>query len=87
MLQGISCFVVPRDAEGFSLGKKEDKLGIRGSSTSNLIFDNVFIPDENLIGEPGFGFKVNTLPQQENSRFLVFVFELILISPGTIIGV
>jgi len=56
--KGISCFVVPRDAEGFSLGKKEDKLGIRGSSTSNLIFDNVFIPDENLIGQPGFGFKI-----------------------------
>lgn len=56
--RGISCFVVPTNAEGFSLGKKEDKLGIRGSSTANLIFDNVFIPDENLIGEPGFGFKI-----------------------------
>ena len=57
-IQGISCFVIPTNAEGFSLGKKEDKLGIRGSSTSNLIMDNVFIPDENLIGEPGFGFKI-----------------------------
>ena len=57
-LKGISCFVIPTNAEGFSLGKKEDKLGIRGSSTSNLIMDNVFIPDENLIGEPGFGFKI-----------------------------
>lgn len=56
--RGISCFVIPTNAEGFSLGKKEDKLGIRGSSTSNLIMDNVFIPDENLIGEPGFGFKI-----------------------------
>lgn len=56
--KGISCFVIPTNAEGFSLGKKEDKLGIRGSSTSNLIMDNVFIPDENLIGEPGFGFKI-----------------------------
>jgi len=56
--RGISCFVVPMDAEGFSLGKKEDKLGIRGSSTANLIFDNVFIPDANLIGQPGSGFKI-----------------------------
>jgi butyryl-CoA dehydrogenase len=56
--KGISCFVVPLDAEGFSLGAKEDKLGIRASSTSNLIFDNVRIPDTNLIGELGMGFKI-----------------------------
>ena len=57
--RGISCFVVPTDAEGFSLGKKEDKLGIRGTSTANLILDNVYIPDENLIGQSGAGFKVS----------------------------
>ena len=57
-IQGISCFVFALDAEGFSLGKKEDKLGIRGTSTANLIFDNVFVPDENLIGQPGYGFKI-----------------------------
>lgn len=56
--KGISAFVVPLDADGFSLGAKEDKLGIRASSTSNLIFENVRIPKENLIGEEGQGFKI-----------------------------
>jgi len=56
--KGISCFVVPLDAEGFSLGAKEDKLGIRASSTSNLIFENVRIPKGNLIGQEGEGFKI-----------------------------
>ncbi|KAL3797437.1 hypothetical protein ACHAW5_004456 [Stephanodiscus triporus] len=56
--KGISAFVVPMDAPGFSLGAKEDKLGIRASSTSNLIMDNVRIPKSNLIGQPGQGFKI-----------------------------
>mmetsp|Transcript_27982 Transcript_27982/g.58345 ORF Transcript_27982/g.58345 Transcript_27982/m.58345 type:complete len:499 (+) Transcript_27982:218-1714(+) len=56
--KGISAFVVPMDAPGFSLGAKEDKLGIRASSTSNLIMDNVRIPKSHLIGEPGQGFKI-----------------------------
>jgi len=56
--KGISCFVIPLDSKGFSLGAKEDKLGIRASSTSNLIFDNVRIPSKNLIGEEGMGFKI-----------------------------
>jgi len=56
--KGISAFVVPLDAEGFSLGAKEDKLGIRASSTSNLIFENVRIPKENLLGKQGEGFKI-----------------------------
>lgn len=43
---------------GFSLGKKEDKLGIRGSSTSNLIFEDCPVPEENVLGEPGMGFKI-----------------------------
>jgi len=43
---------------GFSLGKKEDKLGIRGSSTSNLIFEDCSIPEENILGDPGMGFKI-----------------------------
>jgi len=51
--KGISAFVVPMDAQGFSLGAKEDKLGIRASSTSNLIMENVKIPKGNLIGEEG----------------------------------
>lgn len=56
--KGISAFVVPMDAEGFSLGAKEDKLGIRASSTANLIMENVRIPKENLLGEQGQGFKI-----------------------------
>lgn len=56
--KGISAFLVPMDAPGFSLGAKEDKLGIRASSTSNLIMDSVRIPDEYMIGEPGQGFKI-----------------------------
>ncbi len=46
------------DIEGFSLGAKEDKLGIRASSTANLIMDNVRIPKDNLLGKPGEGFKI-----------------------------
>ena len=49
---------MPNDAPGFSLGKKENKLGIRGSSTACLIFEDVHIPKENLIGQPGMGFKI-----------------------------
>lgn len=56
--KGISAFIVPMDAEGFSLGAKEDKLGIRASSTSNLIMENVRIPKENLLGKQGEGFKI-----------------------------
>merc|ERR1711971_584466 len=56
--KGISAFIVPMNAEGFSLGAKEDKLGIRASSTANLIMENVRIPKSNLIGEPGQGFKI-----------------------------
>ena len=56
--KGISAFVVPKPTEGLSLGKKEDKLGIRASSTSNVIFEDCLIPKENLVGEPGMGFKI-----------------------------
>lgn len=56
--KGISAFIVPRSAKGFTLGKKEDKLGIRGSSTAQLIFEDCEIPKENLLGEPGLGFKI-----------------------------
>ena len=55
---GISAFIVPRDAPGLSLGKKEDKLGIRASSTSNVIMEDCVIPKENLLGKPGMGFKI-----------------------------
>lgn len=56
--KGISAFIVPKGLPGFSLGKKEDKLGIRGSSTCYLIFEDCEIPKENIIGEPGYGFKI-----------------------------
>ena len=56
--RGLSAFIVPTDAPGFSLGKKEDKLGIRASSTGNLIFENCRIPRANLLGAEGEGFKV-----------------------------
>jgi len=56
--KGISAFIVPKPTQGLSLGKKEDKLGIRGSSTCNLIFDECKIPKENLLGKLGEGFKI-----------------------------
>jgi alkylation response protein AidB-like acyl-CoA dehydrogenase len=56
--RGISAFVVEADRPGFSVGKLEHKLGIRGSPTGQPIFDEVEVPDENLIGEPNHGFKV-----------------------------
>ncbi|GAB0092885.1 short-chain specific acyl-CoA dehydrogenase, mitochondrial [Sergentomyia squamirostris] len=56
--KGISAFIVPRDSPGFSLGKKEVKLGIRGTSTCSLIFEDCEIPKENLLGQLGDGFKI-----------------------------
>jgi alkylation response protein AidB-like acyl-CoA dehydrogenase len=56
--RGISAFVVEADRPGFSVGKLEHKLGIRGSPTGQPIFDGVEVPDENLLGEPNQGFKV-----------------------------
>ena len=55
---GITAFVVEADRPGFSVGKLEHKLGIRGSPTGQPIFDAVHVPEENVIGEPGEGFKV-----------------------------
>jgi len=56
--RGISAFIVPKPFEGLSLGKKEDKLGIRASSTCNLILENCRVPKENLLGKLGEGFKI-----------------------------
>ena len=55
---GISTFIVPKDLDGFSVGKKEDKLGIRGSDTCELYFDNCHVPIENLIDKEGQGFRI-----------------------------
>ncbi|WP_028122398.1 acyl-CoA dehydrogenase family protein [Epilithonimonas tenax] len=54
--KGINAFIVERSWEGFQVGKKEDKLGIRGSDTHSLMFTDVKVPKENRIGEDGFGF-------------------------------
>jgi len=56
--KGISAFIVPKSTEGLSLGKKEEKLGIRASSTSNVIMEDCRIPKEYLLGKPGQGFKI-----------------------------
>jgi alkylation response protein AidB-like acyl-CoA dehydrogenase len=56
--KGITAFIVERDFPGFSVGKKEDKLGIRASSTCELILDNVEVPAENVLGPVGQGYKI-----------------------------
>ena len=56
--RGISAFIVERDMPGFSISKPENKMGLRASSTCELIFDNVRIPKENLLGQEGKGFKI-----------------------------
>ncbi len=56
--RGISAFIVERGFEGFSIGKKEAKMGIKGSATCELIFENVKVPKENLLGKEGKGFKI-----------------------------
>ncbi len=56
--KGITAFVVERGMDGFTVGKKEDKLGIRASSTVELVFDGVRVPGANVIGEVGKGYKI-----------------------------
>jgi butyryl-CoA dehydrogenase len=56
--RGLSAFIVEKGTEGFSFGKKENKLGIRASSTTELFFENVRIPKENIIGKEGMGFLI-----------------------------
>lgn len=55
--KGITCFVVDRDTEGFHVGKTENKLGIRASSTCPLTFENVKVPEANVLGQIGHGYK------------------------------
>lgn len=56
--KGITCFVVERGAAGFTVGRKEDKLGIRASSTCELILDGVRVAKDAVLGEPGKGYKI-----------------------------
>lgn len=56
--KGITCFLVDRDTPGFSVGKKEDKLGIRASSTAPLTFEDVKVPASSVVGEVGQGYKI-----------------------------
>ncbi|SDM70989.1 acyl-CoA dehydrogenase [Pedobacter antarcticus] len=55
--RGINAFIVEKGMEGFTIGPKENKMGIRGSDTHSLMFNDVKVPKENRIGENGFGFK------------------------------
>mgnify|MGYP002621696003 CR=1 FL=1 len=57
--KGITAFIVEKEFEGFSVGEKENKLGIRASSTTELILDNCKVPKENVLGEVGKGYKVS----------------------------
>lgn len=56
--RGISAFIVEKDMDGFSIGKIEKKLGIHGSSTAELIFKDLYVPKENLLGQEGKGFGI-----------------------------
>jgi alkylation response protein AidB-like acyl-CoA dehydrogenase len=56
--KGITAFLVEKNVPGFSVGKKEDKLGIRASSTCELILEDCHVPKENVLGEPGKGYKI-----------------------------
>ncbi len=57
--RGITAFIVERGFEGFTVGKKEDKLGIRASSTTELIFEDCVVPEANVLGEIGKGYKIS----------------------------
>ena len=56
--RGISTFIIEKGYKGFSIGSIEKKMGIRGSCTSELVFENMFVPDENMLGKEGQGFKI-----------------------------
>lgn len=60
--RGITAFIVEKGTPGFSIGKKELKMGIRGSATCELIFENCIVPKENLLGRVGGGFKIAMKP-------------------------
>jgi len=57
-VKGISAFIVEKGTEGFQVGREEDKMGLRASDTTDLIFDNCRVPIENMLGKEGDGFKI-----------------------------
>ncbi len=64
---GVTCFIIEKGFEGFKIGKKEDKLGIRSSDTCTLILDNCKVPKENILGDVGKGFAI-AMNALDNSR-------------------
>lgn len=73
--RGISAFIVERGTKGFSVGKREDKLGVRASDTSELIFEDAEIPEENLLGEEGKGYH-DALTVLDGGRVSIAAFSL-----------
>ena len=73
--KGISAFVVERGTKGFRPGKKEDKLGVRSSDTSELVFEDCRVPAENLLGKEGSGF-VDTLKILDRGRIGIAAFSI-----------
>ncbi len=65
--RGMSCFVVEKGAKGLTYGKNENKMGMRGSINSELFFEDLFVPEENLVGEEGSGFS-NMMESLDSSR-------------------
>jgi alkylation response protein AidB-like acyl-CoA dehydrogenase len=73
--RGISAFIVERGMKGFLAGKKENKLGVRASETASIIFEDCWIPDENLLGERGRGF-VNAMQILDGGRISIAALAL-----------
>jgi alkylation response protein AidB-like acyl-CoA dehydrogenase len=73
--KGISAFIVERETKGFRSGKKEDKLGVRSSDTSELVFDDCRVPVANLLGQEGMGF-IDTLRILDRGRIGIAAFSL-----------
>jgi alkylation response protein AidB-like acyl-CoA dehydrogenase len=73
--RSISAFVIERGAKGFAAGKKENKLGMRASETASMIFEDCWIPEENLIGEAGRGF-VNAMQVLDGGRISIAALAL-----------
>jgi alkylation response protein AidB-like acyl-CoA dehydrogenase len=73
--RGISAFIVERGTNGFMAGKKENKLGVRASETASITFEDCWVPEENLLGEPGRGF-VNAMQILDGGRISIAALAL-----------